>query len=135
VGRSKLSNVTDPGSYVYVIAKNHALDLLEKMSTQKKGALAISGKLSVISNVTEETISYKDSSDLVANAVQHLPRRQQVVYRLSKEEGLAREEIAQRLKISPHTVKNHLDIAIQTIRQYLRKHGKFAGLFLFLHFL
>ncbi|MBL7698263.1 MAG: RNA polymerase sigma-70 factor [Chitinophagaceae bacterium] len=132
IGRSKLENIIDPGNYLFVIARNLALDKLDKNNTIKRKEMSASGKLSTMSNSTEDAIFYKDSYELVHTALQHLPKRQQVVYRLSKEEGLPREEIAQRLRISPHTVKNHLNVAINTIRQYLRKHGKLTSLFLFL---
>ena len=131
LSRSNLENINDPGNYLFVIAKNQALDKLDKNNTIKKGKLSIANRLSTLSNTTEETIFYRESNELVANALQHLPEQQQVVYRLSKEEGLTRAEIAERLKISPHTVKNHLGVAIHSIRQYLQKHGKFAVLLLF----
>jgi RNA polymerase sigma-70 factor (family 1) len=130
-GRDALINIENPGNYLFVIAKNQALDKLEKNNNTKEREVLLAQRLPTLSNGTEESISYRESSDLVASAVQRLPEQQRLVYRLSKEEGLSRDEIATRLKVSPHTVKNHLGVAIHAIRQYLQKHGKLALFFLY----
>ena len=43
---------------------------------------------------------------------------QQRVYRMCKEEGLKREEVAERMKISPQTVKIQLGHAMRSIRAW-----------------
>jgi ABC-2 type transport system ATP-binding protein len=52
-----------------------------------------------------------------------LPERQQTVYRLSREQGLSRDEIACQLSISPNTVKNHLLKAVQFMKDHIQTCG------------
>jgi RNA polymerase sigma-70 factor (ECF subfamily) len=44
-----------------------------------------------------------------------------MIYRLSREEGLSRNEMAERLGIAPNTVRNHLAKALEMIRHELQR--------------
>lgn len=126
LARAGLVDVNDPGNYLFVMAKHRALDQLAKNAVQQKGQQALAATLKEADNNTEEEIFFRESRELVSQAVELLPEQQRVVYTLSREEGLSREEIAARLQISPNTVKNHLAVAIKSIREYLVKHGRIA---------
>ncbi|HTE28709.1 RNA polymerase sigma-70 factor [Flavitalea sp.] len=130
--RSRLADITNPGNYLFVIARNSALDQLDKQSTQKRLKIAVATN-DLLSNITEDEVLYRDSKKLIALAVEQLPGMQKSVYQLSKNAGLSRYEIAERLNISPNTVKNHLGTAIKSIRQYLERHGQFGVIYLLLH--
>lgn len=66
-------------------------------------------------NMVEELLLSKENFNFLNTLVSKLPPQQRLVYKLSKQEGLSREEIASRLNISPNTVRNHLTAAIQFI--------------------
>ena len=60
---------------------------------------------------------------LVHEAVESLPPQQKMVYKLSREQGMDRREVAETLHLSQNTVKNHLTLATQFIRSFLLKKG------------
>jgi RNA polymerase sigma-70 factor (ECF subfamily) len=72
---------------------------------------------------TEERVAFNTMINLIGQAVKQLPPQQKKVYRLSREEGLNTEQIAEALKIAPSTVKNTLVRALKFIRDYLEKAG------------
>jgi len=49
-----------------------------------------------------------------------MPSQQKIIYKLAKQEGISREEIARRLNISPNTVRNHLAAAVEYLRARLK---------------
>jgi RNA polymerase sigma factor (sigma-70 family) len=63
----------------------------------------------------------KEDHALLETVINQLPPQQQLVYRLMKQDGLSREEVARQLSISPNTVKNHLASAVEFITTRLKK--------------
>ena len=57
------------------------------------------------------------------NIIDQMPPRQRLIYKLAKQEGWSREEIAKGLNISPNTVRNRLAAAIEFLRNYFRKNA------------
>src|SRR5690625_4427399 len=53
---------------------------------------------------------------LLEKGLEVLPDQQRIIFLLSKKEGLTHQKIAEKLKISPLTVRNHLHRALKTIR-------------------
>lgn len=134
LNRKGLREILNPGNYLFVIAKNHALNQIEKMANERKGKLLLDDRSLKLGADPEEEFFYKESLALVIEAVNQLPEQQRIVFQLSRDGGLSREEIAEKLHISPNTVKNHLGTARKKIQEYLRDHGKIVAAILFLHY-
>ncbi|NSL87259.1 RNA polymerase sigma factor [Chitinophaga solisilvae] len=114
-----LPEINDVPSWLFIIARNDAFRALRK-SLRLKTVLAGLDDMPDVSNETTDEIIYRNYHELVNKAVSHLPARQQMAWRLSREQGLNREEIAARMQIRPDTVKEHLQLAIKNIRQFLQ---------------
>jgi RNA polymerase sigma-70 factor (family 1) len=82
----------------------------------------------------EDRLLQKESQNTYVTAYMRLPERQQAVYRLSREQGLSRDEIACQLSISPNTVKNHLLKAVQFMKDHIQTVGLFMAVLVFSNF-
>lgn len=67
----------------------------------------------------ESRFYYKEFRSHLQQVVERMPEQRKHVYVLSRDHGYSHKEIAARLSISPATVKNHLNIALQYIRREL----------------
>jgi RNA polymerase sigma-70 factor (family 1) len=131
LGRANLDSINNPDTYLFVMVKNRALDQIDKQVARNKLKIDLASESADYSNITEEEIEFRESKKIIEDAVEKLPLYQRLVFRLSKEKGLTRDEIAEQLKISPNTVKNHLGSAVKFIRRYLENKGKFWLVILF----
>ena len=50
-------------------------------------------------------------------ALERMPKQQSKVFRMSRDEGLSHDEIAQRLNISKRTVETHIYNAVKSLRE------------------
>jgi RNA polymerase sigma-70 factor (ECF subfamily) len=66
-----------------------------------------------------DEIQFRELEEKVEVLLKKLTPRQQEIYRLSREQGFTRDEIAEKLKISSNTVKNHLVTALAYIKSEL----------------
>jgi RNA polymerase sigma factor (sigma-70 family) len=82
-------------------------------------------------NITDETVLARESERLINEAISKLPQQRQLVFRLSKQDGLTRDQVAEKLNISPHTVRNHMAEAIKFIRSYLKHAAVICMMLLF----
>jgi RNA polymerase sigma-70 factor (ECF subfamily) len=71
---------------------------------------------------TNQQILGNDIQAMVQEAVKRLSPRQAQVFRLSKEQGYTREEVATLMNISPETVKGYLADATRWVRAYFAVH-------------
>jgi RNA polymerase sigma-70 factor (family 1) len=129
VSRQALSGISKPDSYLFVVAKNRSLDHIQQAAKEREMKNVLTRTMEFGENTTEEDIYLNESKRLIEAAISKLPQQQARVFRLSKEQGLKRFEIAQALNISENTVKNHLGEAIRFIKKYLQEHGDIAFLF------
>ena len=106
--------------YLYAITRNLALNFLKKSASDAALRERVRQRLAPWHNDTEETVYYTDLVQITNTAIGQLPPQQQRIYRMSRDQQMTHEEIAQRLDISRHTVRNHIIKALQTIKNYLR---------------
>lgn len=117
--RESLVNIDNPSSYFFTAVYRKVYQHYRKDALEKKLLLEAS-LLNVSVNTTDEMVLAQESNQLISQAISKLPSQQQLVFKLSKVEGLSREDIARQLQISPHTVKNHLSEALKSIRAFLQ---------------
>ena len=61
----------------------------------------------------------KDLQLLIDMVVSEMPPKRKMIYQLSRIEGLSNEQIAEKLGIQKKTVENHLNIALNELRDAL----------------
>jgi RNA polymerase sigma-70 factor (family 1) len=121
--RRKLTAVDDPAAYLYKIVFNLVHTYLRKESNEmriRQLAQKIRGNAD---HSTGYSIEANETARLIAEAVERLPQQQKTVYKLSREQGLSYREIADELRLSPNTVRNHLVEALKSVRFYLKGHA------------
>jgi RNA polymerase sigma-70 factor (ECF subfamily) len=116
--RATLPDIDKPDTYFFTILYRQVYRHYKKLALESK-LLKLIAESPHFQNITDETILAQESKKLIDEAVSKLPKQQQLVFRLSKVEGLSRDQIAEQLNISPNTVRNHLSDAIRFIRSYL----------------
>jgi RNA polymerase sigma-70 factor (ECF subfamily) len=119
--RTALLNIENPTSYLFTIVYNNISAHFKKLALEKTMKQKVSEQMPEGECLTEDKLIEKENMQLLQHIMGGLPPQQQLIYHLSKEEGLSREEIASRLQISPNTVKNHLLKACKYIRLHFSK--------------
>lgn len=102
--------------YLFTICKRLILDDFRKATSTSLLREKLLLKISEIHNDTEDSIILADLMAFAEKAINELPRQQQIVFRLSRFEGLSFEEIGERLNLSKNTVKNHLVVALKKLK-------------------
>lgn len=81
--------------------------------------------LQVADDATRQQLSFRELQSAIEAAVRTLPDKCQLVFRLSREEGLSDRQIARQLNLSQKTVEGHISNALKKLRISL---GNFLGL-------
>ncbi len=116
---AKLSEVENLDAYIFGITKNTVLNFIAK-NRQPEIDLDCLRETRATGATPQEQIEASDLKLLIDMVVEQMPQQRQAVYRLSREEGLSNDEIAQQLGIQKKTVENHLNLALGEIREMLK---------------
>ena len=130
--RETLADIEKPDAYFFTVLYRQVYQYFKKEALNRK-LLQEAGPEGDASNLTEETLMARESKRLLEEAVAKLPPQQQAIYRMNKIEGFSYQEIAEKLNLSPNTVRNHLAAAVRTIRIHLihlKEFGLIMGLLL-----
>lgn len=117
VKRAMLSNVINPEVYLFVSIKNACLNWIRSDNRKNKLFIVSSeeqplDKVSVYQNNLAEE---KELSRILDLIVAKLPDQRRMIFKLIKEQGMKRHEVAEILGISIRTVENQLHKAIITL--------------------
>lgn len=119
VNREELPELKSFSSYLYRIAKNTAINYLNRRYLEEKyiqTQTVIDEKYVSI----EEDMYVKDIELLVQLVVDTMPPQRKRIFEMSRHENIDNNEIALRLNISKKTVENHLNLALKEIRKILQ---------------
>lgn len=109
--------------YVYQTAKRLAIDHFRRHTLENKVLNQLPHVADRQTQNTEEAIAYSELNHFADETIRRLPKQQQAVYMMSREQGLSYEEIADQLQISPNTVRNHMVSALKSIKLRFSKAG------------
>jgi RNA polymerase sigma-70 factor (family 1) len=70
-------------------------------------------------DATDSKILHKEFLNAFAELVETLPEQQRVIFKCRFNDGLSSQEIADKLQISPKTVRNHIGRALVTVKREL----------------
>lgn len=116
--REALNSVENIRSYLFIISKNHALNVIARRMREiaQTKKWQTEQKNNPVSN-EERDILYS----LIDKAISALPLQQKKVFLLSRHERLTYAEIAEKLRISRETVKTYLQLATASITKYIHE--------------
>lgn len=122
ISRDKLSEIDNPGGWLYKVASNECYSYLRKSILNNKFFNPLTFEPEPV-NSTHESFALKELNRLIGEAINKLPAQRKRIYQMSRVEGKSIPEIAALLNISPNTVKNTLVATLKFIREYLAKYG------------
>lgn len=108
-------------SFLFTISYNLTLDMLRLRLKESAYRKSVEHYFNDNPVRQENKVDYETIEKQLEKAVEELPQKRRLIYRLSREEGLSQKEIAAQLCITTKTVENHMTLALRHIRKRLGK--------------
>jgi RNA polymerase sigma-70 factor (ECF subfamily) len=106
-------------TYLAAAVKFEVINRLARDERKRRYLKDTAGRLSIAENLTQQQIDFDMLREQLSALVKALPEKCRLVYRLHREAGYSKEEIAEELGIASKTVEAHLSTAIRKIRRGL----------------
>lgn len=106
--------------YLYRTARNTIFSQLKRAACDRQMREHVFYRQPAQHNETEERYLHDELLGLYKEAVTMLPPQRQLVYTMSRDEGLTHDQIAEQLTLSKNTVKDQIVKASHFIRNYIR---------------
>lgn len=116
--REKFVAIKDFDSYLFILSKYTVINYISTRHVVPLDVDMLTERNSNMASPYEEVVA-QDTQLLIDMVVDNMPKQRQMIYRLSREQNLKNEEIAQRLGIQKKTVENHLNLALKEIKKAL----------------
>ena len=115
--RKELGKIENLKLYLYVATRHVALNYLEKEKRKPTNPIDyfLHAELISVHLDPEQLLITADMMALLRKAVDQLPPKCKVIFKLVKEDGLKYKEVAEILGISVKTVENQLAIALHKL--------------------
>lgn len=118
--RKLIVHANNPEKYVFTILHNCIYAYFRNLAKERQLKSKIAQSEVDSEDMIESRLLEKENRGFIENVINRLPPQQKMIYKLAKQEGVSREEIARRLHISPNSVRNHLAAAVENIRNSLK---------------
>ena len=114
--RKELEKIDNLKVYLYVSTRNIAYNYLDKQRRNPTNSIDdFETEFTSIYFDPEQLLVTADMLALIQKAIDQLPPKCKMIFKLAKEDGLKYREVAEVLNVSIKTVENQLAIALQKI--------------------
>lgn len=119
--RKILCEINNFETFIFRVVHNKAIDYLRMARTSRLQQQEIWHDIDslVLAAGADEKLLKAETEAAINEAVRQLSPQRQEVFRLSREEFLSYDEIAEKMNLSRNTIKNHLSAALGFIRGHL----------------
>lgn len=118
INRRKLDEKYPLSPYLFTIVRRLSLNSIRQLATSRNVSEKLYQEMRESVNTTEDDVLLAELQRITNEALVLMPKQQQQVYRLSRNEGYSLDEIAAELGILKNTVKKHLSEALKAIRKH-----------------
>ncbi len=133
--RDELSIESSFLAYLCRVAQNLVYDFFRKLKRDKKMQDHFISVSTTYYEHIEEALHYRESNGILQKALSQLSPQQLKVYQFCKIDGDSYKEVALKMGISPHTVKEYLSNANKIVKSYLLSNSDTSfGLLLYFTF-
>jgi RNA polymerase sigma factor (sigma-70 family) len=122
--REKLTVIRSFDSYLFRMAKNKLIDLINKRKSEKKLYVRYFSNRDSFDLQTEQSVIYSDYLSIAKKAIGELSPKLQKVFLMSAEQELSLDQISLELALPKETVKKRLYLANFFVRNYMRKNAE-----------
>ena len=131
--RVQVAAAEKPSAYLLTILHNCIYSHFKKIAAEKNmKQLLLKNSTGPEEQSLETILQAKENQQLLKEIIEQLPPQQQLVYKLSKQEGMSRIEIASHMHISPNSVRNHLHDAVKSIRHCFKDKKAISSILVFI---
>jgi RNA polymerase sigma-70 factor, ECF subfamily len=119
--RERLSGIDNARAYLYQSVKNASLNA---MKARPHDTVKIEEEPAALLRTdvpADASVIYSETVMHVERAISLMPSQRQIIFRLSRFDGLTYKEIAEVLSISIHTVQNQMVLAVKFLHQVRAK--------------
>lgn len=120
--RENLNERLSFSGYLFTIARNTIFNQNRKKVNEKAYQDYVMAYMDRSTCKTEDELIYSDIKAIIDKVVDELPPQRQLIYKMSREQGLSYREIANELNLSERTVEAHIRLALKTLTQVLDNH-------------
>ena len=130
--RKILGEINNFETFIFRVVHNKAIDYLRmaRRSRLQQQEIWLDIESQVLAADADEKLLKAETEAAINEAVRQLSPQRQEVFRLSREEFLSYDEIAEKMNLSRNTIKNHLSAALGFIRGHLSDGVDIASLIL-----
>ena len=129
--RVTLNKIDRFDHFLFRIARNEITDHFRKNITRDKHQQRLRELFEEEAGNPEELLISKQNRKLIADVIRELPPQQQTAYKLSRDEGLSYQQIAEKMNLSVNTIKVHISFALKALRTFLAgRKNEFLTLFI-----
>lgn len=120
--RSTLPAVEKLEAYLFISARNLIYSRMRKLASDKAYRQYIQHCCQDNEESVHEQVAYRELEQTILRSIHELSPQQQKAFKLSRFQGLPHKEIAQKMELSPLTIKSYIVQAIVTLRRAVSNH-------------